>query len=76
MNVSLADQTVLTYILLTLMVSGLSLLVLSALGGWLVAAVRNYQESNYPYTMPGSRRRGRRNRSYGDRRTGDRYGDY
>lgn len=84
MNVSLADQTVLTYILLTLMVSGLSLLVLSALGGWLVAAVRNYQESNYPYSIPGSRRRSRKNhgnrnygnRTYGDRRAGDRYGDY
>ena len=45
MNVSLADQSVLTYILMSLLVSGLCLLVLSGLGGWLVAAVRERTDS-------------------------------
>lgn len=53
MGVSLADQTVLTYILLTLLVSGLCLLVFAALGGLLVSKVRDYQQSSRPYSFDG-----------------------
>lgn len=49
LNISLADQPTLTYILSAFLISGLSLIVLAALGGWLVAAIRSRTESNTPY---------------------------
>lgn len=50
LNISLADQPTLVYILLAFLISGLCLMVLAALGGWLVAAIRTRTESSTPYT--------------------------
>lgn len=60
LNISLADQPTLTYILSNLLISGLCLLVLAALGGWLVAALRDRSGSTQPYHT----RTGRSRRSY------------
>ena len=67
MNVSLADEATLTYILLTLLVSGLCLLVLSGLGALLVAEVRERTDSkpirDYGRGQPRSSRSPARNSS-------------
>lgn len=56
MNISLADQPTLLYILFAFLVSGLCLVVLAALGGSLVGAVRSRTESNVPYSPERDRR--------------------
>lgn len=43
---SLADETVLNYLLTALIISGVCLLVLAALGGMLAAVVRDSQEGS------------------------------
>lgn len=65
MNVSLADESVLTYILTSLLISGLCLLILSGLGGWLVAAVRDRTDSD-PFSSNSRRpsRHDRHSRTY------------
>ena len=42
---SLADEEVLTYLLSTLLISGVCLMILAALGGMLAAVIRDSQES-------------------------------
>lgn len=55
MNFSLADQSVLSYLLTTLLISGVSLIVLAWLGSWAVAAVRRHQDE-HPTRYPGRSR--------------------
>lgn len=69
LNFSLADQSVLTYILTTLLISGVSLIVLAWLGSWAVAGVRNRQDSQP--TRYNRRRRGQYQTRY--REPPDRY---
>ena len=61
---SLADETVLTYLLTTLLFSGACLLVLSALGGMLAAAVRDSQEEGASYGSRYDRRNRASSRGY------------
>lgn len=56
MNISLADQPTLLYILFAFLISGLCLMVLAALGGWLVAAIRTRTEASIPYLSERNRR--------------------
>lgn len=56
LNISLADQPTLLYILSAFLISGLPLMVLAALGGWLVAAIRTRTEVNVPDLSRRSRR--------------------
>lgn len=56
MNISLADQGVLAYIGINALLSTLPVVVLASLGGWLVAALRDYQDQT---SRPSGRRRGR-----------------
>ena len=50
---SLADESVLDYLLLTLLISGVCLLPLSALGGMLAAVIRDSQEDSAARRSPG-----------------------
>lgn len=70
LGLSLADETVLDYLLLTLLVSGVCLLPLSALGGMLAAVIRDSQEGSGDGAAYG---RDRQRSSRGYREPPDRY---
>lgn len=65
---SLADEEILTYLLSTLLISGVCLMILAALGGMLAAVIRDSQESAADRKSDAlyGRRHSRSGRGYGE----------